>query len=88
MYVMVHADEILAFGSTPEETSADFVRRCPIFDTFDGSSPEIHPCSPELYQQLQTEVDDRSFLARCKIDSNGVAVSGELRPPPAPRQRE
>jgi hypothetical protein len=80
---MVDGDEILAFGSTPDETSADFVRRCPIFDTFDGSSPEIHPCSPELYQLLQTEVGDRSFLARCNIDSNGVAVSGEVWLPPA-----
>jgi hypothetical protein len=77
MYVMVYGNWVDALGSTREETLDDFVRRYPICDTFDGSWPEIYPCSPELYQRLQAQVGEGGFDAPCQIDPNGVAIPGE-----------
>jgi hypothetical protein len=72
MYVVVepHGGSIFAFGATPEKADADFVRR-DIW--YDGPPLGTYRCSPALYRQLKAAPDD-NFIARCRINSKGVAV--------------
>jgi hypothetical protein len=72
MYVVVepHGGWIFAFGATPEKADADYVRR-DIW--YDGPSLDTRRCSPALYRQLKAAPDD-NFIARCRINSKGVAV--------------
>jgi hypothetical protein len=72
MYVVVerHNGGVFGFGATPEKASADFVRR-DIW--YDGPPLRTYRCSPALYRQLEAAPDDR-FIARCRINSKGVAV--------------
>jgi hypothetical protein len=73
MYVIIQPDSgrILAFGATPKKAMADFVRR----DIWvDGPPLETHRCSPALYRLLKAKAKDVTTLARCKINSKGVAV--------------
>jgi hypothetical protein len=72
MYVVVGRDNgwIFAFGATPEKASADYVRR-DIW--YDGPPLGTYRCSPALYRQLKAAPDD-NFIARCRINSKGVAV--------------
>src|SRR5882672_9782001 len=72
MYVVVERQNggVFGFGATPEKASADFVRR-DIW--YDGPSLEIYRCLPALYRQLEA-ASDESLIARCRINSKGVAV--------------
>ena len=75
MYVIVLDKLILGFGRTPEEVDAYLTRHYWSIDEFDGPPSEIHPCSPELYRQLEeAEAVGAPFHFRCEIDSHGVAV--------------
>jgi hypothetical protein len=75
MYVIVLDKLILGFGRTPEEADAYLARHYWSIDEFDGPRMETHPCSRELYRQLEeAEAGDRRFYFRCEIDSHGVAV--------------
>jgi hypothetical protein len=72
MYVIVESDGgwIFAFGATPEEADANFLRG---LLSYDGPSLDTRRCSPALYRQLKAAPDD-NFIARCRINSKGVAV--------------
>jgi len=74
MYVAIHDDDVFGFGPTTDEAWADFARRCPYYDCDISDPPKVLPCSPELFQRLQTEVGKGFFRARCLIDQNGVVV--------------
>jgi hypothetical protein len=71
MYVIVesHGGWIFAFGATPEEADANFLRG---LVSYDGPSLDTLRCSPALYRQLEAAPDN--FIARCRINSKGVAV--------------
>jgi hypothetical protein len=75
MYVIVLDKLIIAFGRTPEEADAYLNRPYLCVDEFDSPLMETHPCSPELYRQLEeAEAVGAPFFFRCEIDSHGVAV--------------
>jgi len=71
MYVIVepHGGWIFAFGATPKKANANFLRG--LF-SYDGPSLDTRRCSPALYRQLEAAPDN--FIARCRINSKGVAV--------------
>ena len=79
MYVIVESESgrIFAFGATPKKANADFVRR---YLSYNGPWLDTRRCSSALYRQLEAKAEDGIILARCRINSKGVAVRPESGP--------